>query len=729
MSRKIAIALAAVAVAMVLVVCAAPEEDSGRLVYTDFEDDAYKVGDFTRESLYNGSFEYDWYFSTNKWDNSSVITNSNVYGDIAIEIRPDAYVADTNNTKLLQVSTAPAKEDQRLGRRISSTPKISKDETIYVDMDVRFTVASDMIEDCANDKLVVWVADANTGLDDLDTAMVRMSTNIIITAGYVLPNGSVTLKHYIVRDNMFNIADHIDEWHRLTVAAVLNGSMPSFKVAVDNIQLEAFRADDPTDVRDIFPSLLGSNSDTLGEVVLEGKGTLDNFVVTTTDPDFHKTMYFSVNGQQFATFLEAAAAAEDNDTIELLANYEGVVYLVGDKALTLDLAGHSITNAGDNNTISVAGLASLTITGGGSISAAEGRYAIMAENGSINIEGDSVTNITLTGGIAVKDSYDISIYSPADATYNVTNITDGTSTNITIAAETSESAMQTNEMITVLDVRLDYYSTNVNVATDAAFPEDVAFPGYNVWFVTSNNTQFVTNHLLAAKAKDPFYIAEWNPNVITNFGNYVLTATGAGKLDTNLVGKATFTVLDPLIQMQPSSVAMTYSAYATSSGGSESSRILAPNDKELDDEQKAVYSSMFDEVGSSSAKSSGTKLLLSSSSGNSSTRQVEVQLNKTGKRILQQSAADASKILVEALAKAKDGEAVVIENLAITGGFYWTIRQGDSLENMSNEAGETPSDGRTAGVNIVKPKGSKCGFYQIIVSPAKIEASQNEATE
>ena len=722
MSRKIAIALAAVAVAMVLVVCAAPEEDPGRLVYTDFEDDAYKVGDFTN-SLYNGSFEYDWYFSTNEWDNSSVITNSNVYGDISIKIRPDAYTNVAVNTKLLQVSTAPAKEDQRLGRRISSTPKISKDETIYVDMDVRFTVASDMIEECANDKLVVWVADANTGLDDLDTAMVRMSTNIIITAGYVLPNGSVTLKHYIVRDNMFNIADHIDEWHRLTVAAVLNGSMPSFKVAVDNIQLEAFRADDPTDVRDIFPSLLGSNSDTLGEVVLEGKGTLDNFVVTTTDPDFHKTMYFSVNGQQFATFLEAAAAAEDNDTIELLANYEGVVYLVGDKALTLDLAGHSITNAGDNNTISVAGLASLTITGGGSISAAEGRYAIMAENGSINIEGDSVTNIKLTGGIAVKDSYDISIYSPADATYNVTNITDGTSTNITIAAGASDGSAYTNGMLTVLDVRLDYYSTNVNVATDAVFP------GYNVWLVTSNNTQFVTNYLLAAKTKDPLYIAEWNPNVITNFDNYVLTATGAGDLDTNLVGKATFTVLDPLIQTQPSSVAMTYSAYATSSGGSESSRILAPNDDKLDDKQKAVYSSMFDEIGSSSAKSSGTKLLLSSSSGNSSTRQVEVQLNETGKRILQQSAADASKLLVEALANAGDGEEVNISNLAITGGFYWTIRQGDSLENMSNEAGETPSDGRTAGVNIVKPKGSKCGFYQIIVSPAKIEASQNEATE
>ena len=721
MPRKIAVALAIVAVAIVQVVCADSERESGELVYTDFE--GYTNSAFTSRSLWDGVYEGDWYFSTNEWDNSSVVTN--FFGDLPIERRPNAYTNNDDNVRLLQVSTAIAKEDQRLARKIvernlENAPRISK-ETIYVDMDVRFTVASDVIEECFNDKLVVWVGDVNTGLNPS-----RMTTNIVITAGYVLPDGSVARKHYIVRGSMFNIADYIDEWHRLTVSVVLDGSMPSFKIAVDNIQLEAFRADDPTDVRDIFPSMMGSTSDTLGEVVLEGKGTLDNFVVTRTDPDFHETMYFSVNGQQFATFLEAAAAAEDNDTIELLANYEGVVYLVGDKALTLDLAGYSITNAGDNNTISVAGLASLTITGGGSISAAEGRYAIMADNGTIDIQGNSETNITLTGDIAVKDSYEISIYSSSERTFSVTNIANGTSTNITVAAGGSDGSAYTNGMLTVLDVRLDYYSTNVNVATDATFP------GHDVYLVVSNGTQAITNYLLAARAENPYYTAEWNPGTITEFTDYTLTATtSADHFNTNMTGEATFKVVSLTAQIQPSSFAMTYTVKAASVEEAESSRFLAPNDEELTEEQRDVYSSMFSK--SATKVGTGGTLLLaaasSSSTGVQYTYEVEVQLNETGKQILRESAAAASKKLVEAIANAGEGESVVIDNLAITGGFYWTIRQGASLEEMSNAAGEIPSDGKSAGAIIKKPEGSKCGFYQIIVSPAVIEASTSEAVE
>lgn len=105
----------------------------------------------------------------------------------------------------------------------------------------------------------------------------------------------------------------------------------------------------------------------------------------------------------YSTLAEAVAAAEDGQTVTLLADAEQNSQLTIDKSITLDLNGKTISNTvdiwGDNTNaiLSIKKGANVTITGNGTIAAKENDcYTINVVNGDLTIE-----NGTFVGNISV----------------------------------------------------------------------------------------------------------------------------------------------------------------------------------------------------------------------------------------------------------------------------------------------------------------------------------------
>lgn len=115
------------------------------------------------------------------------------------------------------------------------------------------------------------------------------------------------------------------------------------------------------------------------------------------------TSVAEVNGKKYETLQEAIAAAQNGDTVKLLADVIQNTMLTIDKNITLDLNGKKIYNTEDiwsdskqtYELISVE--AKVTITGNGSIEAKENDcYTINVKNGNLTIE-----NGTFVGNISV----------------------------------------------------------------------------------------------------------------------------------------------------------------------------------------------------------------------------------------------------------------------------------------------------------------------------------------
>lgn len=110
-----------------------------------------------------------------------------------------------------------------------------------------------------------------------------------------------------------------------------------------------------------------------------------------------------VGDTEYATLAEAVAAAQNGQTITLLADVEQNTQLAIDKSITLDLNGKTIKNTvdiwGDNTNaiLSIKKGAKVTITGNGTIAAKENDcYTINVVNGDLTIE-----NGTFVGNISV----------------------------------------------------------------------------------------------------------------------------------------------------------------------------------------------------------------------------------------------------------------------------------------------------------------------------------------
>lgn len=110
-----------------------------------------------------------------------------------------------------------------------------------------------------------------------------------------------------------------------------------------------------------------------------------------------------VNGAKYATLAEAVAAAQDGQTVTLLADAEQNSQLTIDKSITLDLNGKTIRNTADiwgdkaNAILSITNGAKVTITGNGTIDAKENDcYTINVVKGDLTIE-----NGTFYGNVSV----------------------------------------------------------------------------------------------------------------------------------------------------------------------------------------------------------------------------------------------------------------------------------------------------------------------------------------
>ena len=100
-----------------------------------------------------------------------------------------------------------------------------------------------------------------------------------------------------------------------------------------------------------------------------------------------------IGSTKYATLADAIAAAEDGNTVKLLADVIQNTMLTIDKNITLDLNGKKIYNTEDiwNETKQTYELinveAEVTITGNGSIEAKENDcYTINVKNGNLTIE-------------------------------------------------------------------------------------------------------------------------------------------------------------------------------------------------------------------------------------------------------------------------------------------------------------------------------------------------------
>lgn len=110
-----------------------------------------------------------------------------------------------------------------------------------------------------------------------------------------------------------------------------------------------------------------------------------------------------VNGVKYATLAEAIDAAQDGQTVTLLADVEQNTQLTINKSITLDLNGKTIRNTVDiwgdkaNAILSITNGAKVTITGNGTIDAKENDcYTINVAKGDLTIE-----NGTFYGNVSV----------------------------------------------------------------------------------------------------------------------------------------------------------------------------------------------------------------------------------------------------------------------------------------------------------------------------------------
>lgn len=692
----------AIAVFMLAFAVFSAKADAVIGVTSGFDEAAYTNGMSFVGGAIGDSAEDFWYWSlpdTDSYENSSTIVSNSTA--IAEDHLPDAFTNETSAASglCLNVDTEPT---TNLVRNIlfNNTTNIT-DDGIWMDMNVRFTVPNGKATPGDLDKILVWVGDSTSGISGVS------GTNLIITAGYRDGNDTLSTVHYVVQQNVIS-ADNLDDWHRLTIGGFLDDGRPVFEVYVDDARVVGRRAGS-AETAYRFPSMIepeddDQNGGNLSSVSFSGKGLLDNFAVQDFKPDLRIFYYFQIDsGEQYLTFNEAFAAAANNVTITLLNDYTGSIFVYGSKTNTLDLAGHSITNAPYDNTVSAVGGSKLTVIGSGKlVQDGTGGYALVANSAVVCIGDGTATAPVLEGAFAVREPFTLNVYT--NDTYTADSSPASTNTVFDLKGATNIEASawayldagywqlaQTTEDEVVLTVTLS--------ETSAVYSESINFPKISEIVLSRGST---TNTLNASD-----YTCEWSPSEISETGGvYVATVTLSKALDS-YVATATFTVYTNETQLASASAALI------------SSGAVAPNSESLTDEQNAFYSSLFSAV---STSSSGTRLLAASSGGST-----QYELNENGTNELKKVAAIAIKQVLEAVQNMQDGE-TVSENVQIDSepGFYWSLDQGEDIDSMEHPAGEHPTPGTAkANVEVIKGSGG-ARFYKVIFSHKPIEASSAE---
>ena len=146
---------------------------------------------------------------------------------------------------------------------------------------------------------------------------------------------------------------------------------------------------------------------------------VENGEVVTDD---NKEMVATVNGVGYDTLANAIAAADDGDTVTLLANVPEDVVIPTDADLTLDLNGFTLTNVSDHT---ITNNGTLTIVGNGTVDNITHAHAAIMNNGTMTINGGTFTRSQETQDY-VDDGADNSWYTVVNK--GTMTINDGTFT-------------------------------------------------------------------------------------------------------------------------------------------------------------------------------------------------------------------------------------------------------------------------------------------------------------
>ena len=666
--------------------------------------EGYSAGDaFTPDALEDKSDQWFWNLpASESYENSSKIAAHDSSG-IPADYVTDQFTNDTSNALYLQVNI---ESTTNLVRNLCEGGKTNITESgIWLDMDVRFSVAYGRPEPYGMDKILVWVGDSSSGLSGVS------GTNLIVTAGHIDNGGNVSAANYILQGDAITDANFGD-WHRLTIACLKDGAYPVFEVYLDNSKIEARRSGS-NDVVSRFPSLIpidddDRNFDNLSCATFGGLGSLDNFAVQDYRPDLRVFYYFEIeNVGEYLTFADALKDAADGATIRLRKDYTGGIFVYGAKTNTLDLAGHSITNAPYDNTVSVAGGSKLTIIGSGSlVQNSTGGFALVANNAVVCIGDGENPTPTLAGGFAVREPYVLDVFDSVKPGNKATDLKSGSTINSGAWSNMTELACWRLTSLTngiapaVRQLVVELSKTNALYEAGMPFPElTVAYgldkTGEKPLYLASSN-----------------YAAEWDPKAIVSGGVYTVTVT----ID-RAVGSASATAVFNVATNEDQLAALN-SALASSLLLSAVSP-LPPNYFSLTDEQNKYYASLFSPV------SSSAKLYTAALSQDAG--ETEYELNETGISALRLAAAEAAAKVLEAVRSSQSGdgdsnEPITVEIDSIPG-FYWSLDQGDEIGSMAHEAGNTPTPTSEKGsVRVIKGSGNS-RFYQVIFSRDAIEPS------
>ena len=306
----------------------------------------------------------------------------------------------TSRANALQVSTGTDPLLRTFRPLAGSVPQDGEEITTstYIDTLVQFTVtpSTDTVSPGVGDKLMIYLREVAPTLDEDGAVVTVGSTNLVVMAGYLNADYSVTAKEFVLLPVKGDVPVVPGAWYRLTVEAIpavidadLAPGNIGFRIKLDNNPLKTpdatFAEDDDligvisesekvgsgiTD-GEVFLSLLTSATDacTLQAVGFAGEGLVDDLVITDLDPEV-KTVNFTlafdadkvtaieytINGNPY---WETDKLVEDRKAGDIIA-ITSITYADGYEFDSFTTTG---LTAGDNNTFTVDGkvAASLTI--------------------------------------------------------------------------------------------------------------------------------------------------------------------------------------------------------------------------------------------------------------------------------------------------------------------------------------------------------------------------------
>ena len=208
-------------------------------------------------------------------DGNAIVAEVMAYGedDVKPVAVPAAFAGGEENGKYLTIDAGNSVLTRRIRAEGGEPYPISGESSVYLDMDVKFTVSdTNSVEYSEGDKLVVWLYGDEEG-----------NTNLMVKAAKRFdPLGEVEEEDFVID----NVSVNPDNWYRLTVKAEVvederYAGTPKtvFGIYIDGTLISASGTSS-------FISMVQSGVDaqTIQGAGFQGAGSLDNVVWTTDDP-------------------------------------------------------------------------------------------------------------------------------------------------------------------------------------------------------------------------------------------------------------------------------------------------------------------------------------------------------------------------------------------------------------------------------------------------------------